>query len=282
MTAVMSILVVSFDGYSDLWSPFFHCFSKYWPDCPYPVYLGCGDKKYEGSGVQQIFIGKDVDYSSNLLAMLRRIDSPWIVLWTDDFFLDSRVNTEMIRGLQFSLAAAPRELDVVYLDLLQFPLRISPLFSRPTKHDNIHEMPKGAPYRTSLGVTLWRRDFLERFLVPGESAWDIERKGFARADESSSTFWCVHTEHEKPPISIVNMVEKRSWTRRGANLLEREALAHHLPGRPMESSGRVFKMRIYAWARYLAVRSSIALLGTAITHRLLAPLVSARRLAIQN
>lgn len=282
MASELSILVVSFDGYSDLWRPFFHCFFKYWPDCPYPVFLGCGDKNYDDPRVEQICIGKDVDYSSNLLAMIRRIDARWVILWTDDFFPDSRVNTDMIRGFQAALAAAPPEWDVVYLDLLQFPLRISPLFSLPTDSPNIHEMPKGAPYRTSLGVTLWRRDFLEHFLVPGESAWDIERKGFARADDSTSTFWCVHTRDENPPISIVNMVEKRSWTRRGVRLLEQEALTHHLSGRSVESGLRVLKMRAYGWARYMAVRSAVALLGAGLTNRLLAPLVSARRLAIQN
>lgn len=277
----ISILVVSFDGYGDLWRPFFHCFFKYWPDCPYPVFLGCGHKKYEHPGVRQIFVGDDVDYSSNLLAMLRKIETPWVVVWTDDFFPYSRVNTELIRNLETSLASVADDLDVVYLDLLQFPLRIAPLFSKSTDFVNIREMPQGAPYRTSLGVTMWRREFLERFLIPGESAWDIERKGYIRADASSSRFWCIHTDGN-PPINIVNMVEKRAWTRRGMALLQHEALTPHIEGRAMESAKRVWKMRIYGVARYMAVRACVVILGENLANRIVSSVISSRRLAIQN
>lgn len=35
----MCILVVSCDKYADCWTPFSDCMRKFWPDCPYPVYL---------------------------------------------------------------------------------------------------------------------------------------------------------------------------------------------------------------------------------------------------
>ena len=34
-----AILIVSCDKYSDLWDPFFKLFFKFWPDCPFNIYL---------------------------------------------------------------------------------------------------------------------------------------------------------------------------------------------------------------------------------------------------
>ena len=65
----VTILVVSCDKYKDLWIPFFHCFFKYWSDCPYPVFLASNDLEYSDPRVKTILIGPDKDYSSNLLAI---------------------------------------------------------------------------------------------------------------------------------------------------------------------------------------------------------------------
>ncbi len=35
----LAILVCSCDKYADVWEPFFKLFFKFWPDCPYPIYL---------------------------------------------------------------------------------------------------------------------------------------------------------------------------------------------------------------------------------------------------
>src|SRR5437773_912082 len=46
MTPV-TILVSSFDGYSDCWGPVCHGFTKYWPNCPYPVLLMTNEKDHQ-------------------------------------------------------------------------------------------------------------------------------------------------------------------------------------------------------------------------------------------
>ena len=35
----LSIVVVSYDGYSDLWDDFFTLKNQNWANCPYPTYL---------------------------------------------------------------------------------------------------------------------------------------------------------------------------------------------------------------------------------------------------
>jgi hypothetical protein len=277
-TPRVSIIVVSFDGYSDLWDPFFQCFFKFWPDCPYPIHLGCGHATFDREGVAQIKVGADVDYSSNILTMLRRVESPLVILWTDDFFLHAPVKTPDVQRL----VAVLKDGGVGYVDLLRFPSRISSLFSKPSKFEGLNEMPKGAPYRTSLGVTLWRRDFLMRFLRPGDSAWDVERQGGDRADAFDESFLCVGSHESQPPVNIVNMIERKALTRNGSALLRREGLTGHLRERPLESAARFAKMCLYRWLRYVFVYTCTIILGTARTTTLVRRIVRSGALSIQN
>ena len=62
-----ALLVVSCDNYRDAWEPFFTLLFKYWPECPYPVFLGSNKQTYKDNRITPIMIGEDIDYSSNLL-----------------------------------------------------------------------------------------------------------------------------------------------------------------------------------------------------------------------
>lgn len=269
-----SIVVVSFDGYADLWEPFFHCFFKYWSDCPYPIFLGCGEAAFRRDGVTTLNVGTDVDYSSNILAMLHSIHTPSVILWTDDFLLNRPVSTARVQRIIDAL----RSSSAGYIDLLRFPTRISALFAQPTGIDGVAEMPRGAPYRASLGVTLWRTDFLRTFLRPGESAWDIERRGGERSEARSEAFLCV----EDAPIAIVNVVERRAITRGGLALLGREGLTRHLSSRTVEPWSRRLKIGAYSTVRYTFVYLCTMLLGTSRAAALINWVVRTRALSIQN
>ena len=50
----LSIVVVSYDGYSDLWEDFFALKNKYWTDCPYPTYLANNIKEFQFMNVNVI------------------------------------------------------------------------------------------------------------------------------------------------------------------------------------------------------------------------------------
>ena len=82
----VAVLIVSWDGYVDLWKPFFNCFFRFWPDCPYPVYLGTNSLLADDERVKPILIGEEVDYCSNLIAMLKQLDTRWVITWVEDFF----------------------------------------------------------------------------------------------------------------------------------------------------------------------------------------------------
>ena len=95
----VAILVVSCDAYKDLWDPYFHSLFKFWPDCPYQIYLGSNEEEFSDSRVESILVGPDKEYSTNLIAMLERINTPWVILWIEDLFISEKINSSYVSEL---------------------------------------------------------------------------------------------------------------------------------------------------------------------------------------
>ena len=76
----VAIIVSSFDKYSTCWEPFAHGVSKYWPDCPYPIYLITNRKDFCIGQVTALKIGVDQGWASNLKFALEQINVDYIYL----------------------------------------------------------------------------------------------------------------------------------------------------------------------------------------------------------
>ena len=49
-----AVLILSCDKYADIWTTFFAFFFKYWPDCPFTIYLASNEKQFEHDRVVTI------------------------------------------------------------------------------------------------------------------------------------------------------------------------------------------------------------------------------------
>ena len=223
----VAILVPSFDGYQDLWKPFFCCFFKYWPDCPYPVYLGSNFQTYEDPRVKPVKIGPDRDYSSNLIAMLSEIPHGWVIIMLEDILLSSPVNTNRVKR-------AVAEGEANHAGLLQLlPRRFEPNagFAAHPISEELNELPLGLPYRASLNLGLWKKIVLLKLLNPGESAWEFEYQGTKRTFALKDRFFCMSRKYISDPLFMyVHGIIKRKWAFPAPKFLQREGL--------WESSGK--------------------------------------------
>ena len=165
-----ALCVLSFDGASDLWHPFFDGLKSAWPDLDLPIYLVTNYKEYAGAySVTTLAIGEDVDWSSNLLRALKRIKERHILFIFDDFVLRSANNSKIRQYLDQAIAN-----DWPYLTL----------------HPNNYMTEKVAPgvraiseygiYRCTLVYGIFRKDILREVLEPGENAWEFEIESGAR------------------------------------------------------------------------------------------------------
>lgn len=87
----VSVLIMSCDGYSDLWQPFYELYKKYW-NPPYKTYL-CNETKdceyFETIKTQG-------EWTTRLRKALEQIDSEYVLLMLDDFFIREYVDQERI------------------------------------------------------------------------------------------------------------------------------------------------------------------------------------------
>jgi hypothetical protein len=250
----VAILVPSCDHYGDLWAPFFQCFFKYWPDCPFQMYLGSNFVTHSHTKVTSLMVGQDVDYSSNLAQMIKRIKQEWLIVWLDDRLLRARVvESRIIKLVEFASSQ-----NIGYLKLAaNHPFALD--YDESTKYGDI---PKGAKYRVGFTIALWRKSTLQAIIQNGESAWQLERNGSLRSAALQERFLALSIRDRlNPPLCDEHLIAKGRLIRACKPFLVSEALSHMLAGRKEQSWIGHLYTKIY-----YAAHDLLGILPSALVH----------------
>jgi len=220
-----SIYVSSWDGYSDLWTPFFQCFWKSWPDCPYPVYLGTNSRDFSDSRVKPLKSPEFNNWSDRTLEHLKQIDSKYVLMILEDFFLKRTVDTKRIAGLIGYL----ERLDGHAVRLVPDP---KPTYALTGQYE-IGLMGPGAHNRMNTHATIWRRDTLMALIRDGESLWEFEVNGGVRTNKYPGGMFSVW----KRAMYYDGVVDKGRWFPWFAWKYKMEGASCDLKTRPAKSIG---------------------------------------------
>jgi glycosyltransferase involved in cell wall biosynthesis len=219
-----SVLVVSCDRYRDLWPPFFHLFWKYWPGCPFPVYLGANSATWHGSAVRTLHAGRDESWSKSLKFFLSQIPSRYVLLLLEDFFLDGPISSDrLLRHLE-TLAA----LDGTVLRLLPNPPPDLPIENHPA----IGQIHRLAAFRVSAQPGIWNRTALMAVLRDDESPWDFEHLGTVRSQADSRGYFCTRAAS----LPCRHVVERGKWFRPAARYYRKLDIGCDFAARPAMSA----------------------------------------------
>ena len=194
-----AVLVVSSDGYKDLWRPFFQLFAEYWPDCPFPVYLGAQTEAADFPGVQTLLAGPDAPWGCSLRRFLSELGCENVLLLLEDFFVSEKVSTANI----LDQLAALRGLGGTVLRLHPNP----PPTIKVGGHPTIGEQHRLAPFRVSLQASIWNRAALLALVRDHESPWEFELKGTLRSQARPRGFYCTFDQE----FPYWHVVEKGAW-----------------------------------------------------------------------
>lgn len=194
----IAVVVVSCDNYSDLWHPFFTLFRRYWPNCPYQVYLVSNFIEIDEEGVVALPVGEDISWSDNLIKALNLIDEEYVFMIIDDLLFVNHVKSEQIHELFEWI----REEEPNYVRLNPFPKPDKPY------NDFAGIVSPGTLYRTSTVMSVWKKTTLLDLLKPGENAWEFEVYGTLRSDKYDKFYstW-------QALIPFINSVIKGKWRR---------------------------------------------------------------------
>jgi hypothetical protein len=223
----LAILVASCDRYSDLWPIFFRLFRRFWPDCPFPVYLLSNNLEAQFPGVVNVRVGDDISWSDNLLAALPGVNADYIFLFIDDLLICERVNTAAVCDVLK---------DFVRQNGNYIRLNPAPRPDRPLDH-LIGSVSAGTLYRTATVLSVWKKEILFDLLKKGETPWEFEIDGSIRSDAYSG-FFSTHTRI----LSILNAVIKGKWERGAIRRLRSLAVGLELGVRPVMT--RTEKLRL--------------------------------------
>jgi hypothetical protein len=208
---------------------------RYWPDCPFRVYLVTNEAAYDRKGVAVIHIGPDRDYANNLIAAVNEVPTPWLILWVEDALFTERLDTERLLSILNEAVAA----GAGYLKLTPD----APLSFDDAQGQRIGEIPRRVRYRSAVGTALYRKETLLSLLVPGMSAWETDKSG--KSNELPEPFMALTVrEARRPLLPIINAVIKGEWYRPAVAFLRREGYGAVLSGRRRQS-----------WRKYLYIQA---------------------------
>jgi hypothetical protein len=220
-----AVLISSCDSYQDLWEPFFTLFFRYWPDCPYPVFLSTNHLTYDHPRVKTIKIGDDTDWSSGFRCTLEQILHPYVIVMMEDFLPIKSVDTAKIERLINYLERKKAGC----LRLFQCPGPDIDCLDNP----DVGEISKGSDYRLSLQAAIWNKQVLLDLLCEGESAWELEINGTNRTNDLNVPFLCV--TGDSPIPYFCTGVVKGKWIKEAVKLCETEGIEVDLTVRSMQT-----------------------------------------------
>ena len=197
---MLTIVIDSFDGYSDLWPCFFDVFKKQWSDCPYDVKLVSNHKVF--NEIDTICVGNEVCWSDRTLKAIEKIDTDYILLLLEDYLLGQPVkNIDIENTLNFM-----KNNNAKYLRLTNIPQ------SRFNKRDDIFPLYEDEEYAINLQASIWKKSFLIESLKkhPG-NAWKFEIGFLKSAVNAKHTTLNGCYGMSKDPLHIRNGVLKGKW-----------------------------------------------------------------------
>ncbi len=240
----LAVLVHSCDKYSDLWKPFFQVFSRFWPDCPYQVYLTAENEVFSGTEVTTLRAGQPMQWSNLLLWALEQIPQPYILLLLDDYLLLKSVDNNRLNRI-FGLV---RSLDAAYVRLFPVPGPDEPI----AETAELGIIRKGSPYRNSTQAAIWDKEVLRSLLIASESAWEFEYNGSKRSEKIEKPFLSVFIDEKGDPLEEGNYpltyfctaVNRGKWRREAVTLCKKMGVTINLNVRAQETVGQQYRRKL--------------------------------------
>ncbi len=200
MNADCTVLVTSCDAYREVEAGFLVLFRRYWPDCPFELVVN-GETAATPGFDREVLSGRGKTWSQMLVEALDQISTPYVLMLMNDYYLSSRVDTELVlRRLAEAKAA----------DALNWRLCPDP-----------PQAVKNTAYSVSCKAGIWNRVFLRQLAARTKSAWEFERYGSYMFDPDDPRPLMVSKTNEFPFLDVVH---KGYWEPFGVELVRRERL----------------------------------------------------------
>ena len=184
----LAIVGIFFDGYIDIWRDFIALFKRFWPDCPFPLYIvGQQAKLEEHKDVRFLSAGENAEFSQKVRTAVDLIDADYYLLLLEDFFFSVRLTSNCLDDVLNYVI--DKDINYCALPLKEFASAKAfngKIIDATTK---IREMPTSAEYTLSCQPSIWKRDFLSEIIgKENYNAWVFEGVYASAAESHAETF----------------------------------------------------------------------------------------------
>lgn len=214
-----AVLVMSCKRFKQVWHPFFVLFHKFWPHCPYEVFLATDSDSYPG--VKMLSTGEpDPGWGTICLNALRNINAERIIMFQEDFLIRNAVDNYRVR----KLVRHAFDYNIGCLRLGPCPGPTAPWHAT----EALGLIGKTDEYRVSLQLAIWKKSVLMSLVRDGDSPWLVEVRGPERVKDISEPFVSVWREFEgtadMPVPYIITAVVRGVWQSGALQLLKHEGI----------------------------------------------------------
>ncbi len=228
-----AVLVAGRDSYRETWGPFFSLLFRYWPDCPFPIYLMTEEETYRDARVHPVLIPAARDsswekqWSVRMNRALDQINTPFFIFMHTDYFLERTVDTARLVKYLDQLATRP--------DLSAIRLIADPPPHDPWSEDvRLGVIRKGTLFSASFQATLWRTETFRRILALGDTPGECETRGSAESASIPGLF--LGAWKKDPVLPYLNGIHKGMWRYDALRLIQKHGI-HIATDRPKEGYG---------------------------------------------
>jgi hypothetical protein len=193
---------------------------KYWPDCPYPLYVGLNTENKTWPRVSSL-VAQPSEWRIEVMKQVSQIPETHLILLLDDYLLLSAV--DQLRLAKLVTRAVSSKLP--YLRLLPLRRSLGQLLirSRIRPTDGIESIHSRRPFYSGLQIAIWDKQHLLSLLESPGSIWDFEHQ------QPGVPHYVIT---EDAPISYRHLVEKGRWLPYAESLLRVTGLSPDLGSRP--------------------------------------------------
>lgn len=228
----ISILIIGYDPYIDVWNHYFDLLNKYWPDRP-QTYLASNSASPHYENVNVIPCGEDAEWSKKVYLSLDKIPTNYVVLLLEDFFTTKPVNNKSFN----SLVNLIEKNNVDYCKLLnQSKIKGKPFLSKKY----LHVLSEKSEYGVSLQPSIWKKSFLKNLVGEGNyNAWVFEFNQVKNKTHCNHDYICLGDDRNI--LEITHAVVQSKYLRKAVRVFKKQNYSIDTSTRPMMSIRDEFK-----------------------------------------
>ena len=243
---MISFIVLSYDGYSDCWDPFFTLLKKYFPESKeFEIILSTTTKSYEFEelNIKTLAHGRDATWGKRLKLSLEQAKYDIVLPLSEDYFLKSKVD---FRWFSYFVDLISENKEIDHIRLLRYRVLWK---AKKSKFNYLEKIEQYTKHRFLLIPGIWKKQALLAYLTDYEDAFMTEKISGIRSWIRKDGFYSVTEEFVQKFNQVYNtfnsgFVFKGKWVPWGTEFLKNENISIDFSRRGILTTEEMKKTRL--------------------------------------